>query len=331
MSTGPLAQSRIVLTRMSLQARLLAWAPLPILLLAIWVVRFFDPHWYTNVILTTILALFAVGQFVAIRQFLNLSRGTRSMLRTLGVLESLGTHKTIESFRTALEGLPSGHIRDLVVSWLCLGSGRGNDGRGLQLHENARERRDVLDSKLLGIHVSLNRNILKLGFLGTLVGLLLTFPPMRAAVMGLSASGGEMKFIKDIAAAIDEDAYAIQATLVSLGLSFFLEAMVVQLLERLLVSYQVVDSHLADWYILELRPWLESMAPSSVTESVGGGSQENAAASQRAFVAAERARMEQALLEAKREHERREEELQGFEARYRDQIPVREESRKGPR
>lgn len=312
-SSRPLVQSRDILDRLSLRTRLLAWAPLPMIVLGAGVLHYFDPRWYLSVVLVAILALFAFGQVVAFLQFRTLSRTSGRTIRALAALERLEEHPDPHAFRACLQALEPGHVRDLVLSWLDLGE-RGNEGRGLQLLEHARERRDILDSKLLGVHVSLNRNILKLGFLGTLVGLLLTFPPMRAAVMGLSSSGGEMKFINDIAAAIDEDAYAIQATLISMGFSLFLEALVLQLLERLLVGFQLVDSHLGDWYILGLRPWLARFAPNAVTESVAGGS--SARAEQAEFALREKARLEQAARDARREHERRQEDLAEFESRH---------------
>lgn len=314
-TSRPLALSRDILERLSVRTRLLAWAPLPMLLLGTAVLQYFDHRWYANVVLVAILVLFAFGQVVAFRQFRTLSRTSRHTIQALAALERLEDHPDPAAFRGCVQALAPGHVRDLVLSWLDLGE-RGNEGRGLHLLENARERRDILDSKLLGVHVSLNRNILKLGFLGTLVGLLLTFPPMRAAVMGLSNSGGEMKFINDIAAAIDEDAYAIQATLISMGFSLFLEALVLQLLERLLVGFQLVDSHLGDWYILGLRPWLARFSAEMGTESVSGGAASSDGAGQAEFARQEKARLEQAARDARREHERRQEDLAEFESRH---------------
>lgn len=184
----------------------------------------------------------AVGQLAACRQFLASRRSVRETLAALTLLERADDHANTEAFRRVLGALPPGHVRDLVLHWLELGA-TAPETRALHLFENARERREIQEGKLVGFHVSLNRNIMKLGFLGTLVGLLLTFPPMRAAVMGLADSGGEMRFIADdMAKAIDEDAYAIQATLVSMGFSLFLEAIVpCRRSKRLLVGFQLVN------------------------------------------------------------------------------------------
>lgn len=317
----PLEHSRRLLERFVVRIRILTWGPLPLLVGSILAVRYFDPHWYSNLVLVAMLALFGIGQIVAFTQLRNLNKGGRTALEALKTLERLHDHPDPRAFRETVIGLPNSHVRSLVLSWLDLGT-RGGESRGLQILDNARERRELIDGKLLGFHVSLNRNILKLGFLGTLIGLLLTFPPMRAAVMGLSSSGGEMRFIKDIAAAIDEDAYAIQATLISMGLSFLLEALVVQLLERLLLNFQMVDSLLGDWYILSLHPWLQAHEPAAhATESGRSAEAAEAARAHLDFVATEHGRIVQTVRDAKRELERRTEELSEFENRYRQWLP----------
>lgn len=317
--TCPLDLSRSLLERFERRIRILGWAPLPILAGSVAAVRYFDPTWYSNAVVVAILALFTIGQIAALFQFRTLRANSRATCVALKALERMADHPDPRAFREALEQSPPSHARNLVVHWIDLGA-KGNEARGVQLLENARERRDLADAKLLGVHVSLNRNILKLGFLGTLVGLLLTFPPMRAAVMGLSSSGGELKFISDIAAAIDEDAYAIQATLISMGFSFLLEALVVQLLERLLVSFQMVDSHLGDWYLLRLHPWLASHS-NSETDSVSPRAVEDADRARREIVASEHRRAVQAVRDARRELDRRGEELAEFEARNRPWLP----------
>lgn len=319
----PLAESRRLVDRFSKRIGVLMWAPIPLVAASAAAVHAFDPRWYGNAIVVSILGLFALGQIVAMTQFRSLRRTGTDTIASLRVLEDLPRHPTPEAFRTAIESLPAGHVRNLVLSWIDLGV-RDGANRGIQILDNARERRDLVDAKILGFHVSLNRNILKLGFLGTLIGLLFTFPPMRAAVMGLSSSGGEMKFINDIAAAIDEDAYAIQATLISIGFSFLLEAIVVQLLERLLLSFQMVDSHLGDWYLLVLHPWLQRHAPSTPRDATAAGAGSCAEAAAKAhleFVAMEQRRLAQTVRDAAHDLARRTEELADFETRYRPWLP----------
>lgn len=319
-SSCPLEQSRILLARFSTRIRILSWAPLPLLAGSVAALQYFDARWYANVVVVAIFALFLLCVLVASSQFRSLRRTSRETILSLKTLERLEDHPDPKAFREAVCGLPASHVRNLVISWIDLGA-NGNEARGIQILDNARERRDLLDGKLLGIHVALNRNILKIGFIGTLVGLLLTFPPMRAAVMGLSSSGGEMKFISDIATSIDEDAYAIQATLVSMGFSFFLEVMVVQLLERLLLSFQMVDSLLGDWYILRLHPWIAARSGRKETESVKNDAAEEAARAQLEFVATEHRRLALSMRDAQRELSRRGEDLAEFESRYRAWLP----------
>lgn len=329
MSDGdcPLERSRTILLRLSRRLHLVAWAPIPVLGASVLLLHRFDPRWYSNVVLVAILVLFAVGQLAACRQFLALRRSVGETLAALARLERADDHPDPDAFRRALGTLPPGHVRDLVLHWLELGAA-APETRALHLFENARERREIQEGKLVGFHVSLNRNIMKLGFLGTLVGLLLTFPPMRAAVMGLAGSGGEMRFIADIAKAIDEDAYAIQATLVSMGFSLFLEAMVLQALERLLVGFQLVDSHLADWYLLRLRPWMARRAAEGGTDSVDPvpAVRPDPSAARKAYVAEEKARLEQSMREARRELERRNSDLAEFESRHHAWLPERSPS-----
>lgn len=319
--SASLEQSTHLLDRFAFQMRVLSWAPLPLMAGSILAVRFFDPRWYSNAIIVAMLALFTAGQIAALLQFRTLEKGGRTAAESIRALMRMAEHPDPDAFRRAVFALPLSHVRNLVLSWIDLGT-RAGDTRGLQLLDNARERRDLADGKILGFHVSLNRNILKLGFLGTLIGLLLTFPPMRAAVMGLGDSGGELKFINDIAAAIDEDAYAIQATLIAMGFSFLLEAVIVQILERLFLSFQMVDSHLGDWYILSLLPWLQSHSPAQGSEAVAQAAP--ARSEERAhldFVAAEHGRIAQTVRDAERDLQRRRQELSDFESRYRQWLP----------
>jgi hypothetical protein len=109
---------------------------------------------------------------------------------------------------------------------------------------------------VISIHVSLNRTTLKLGFLGTLIGIIMTFPPMKRAVMSLSGSEGELKFITDIALAIDGDEYAILNTLIATGLSVLIEFVTIQILERVLLGFDLVNSHINDWNLTRLQPWI---------------------------------------------------------------------------
>jgi hypothetical protein len=80
---------------------------------------------------------------------------------------------------------------------------------------------------------------------------------MKRAVLGLSDSDGELKFIRDIALAIDGDQYAILSTLVATGLSILVEFVTIQMLERLLLGFDVVNSNINDWNALTLQPAID--------------------------------------------------------------------------
>ncbi|MEN9353162.1 MAG: hypothetical protein RL318_487 [Fibrobacterota bacterium] len=212
-----------------------------------------DPTWMKNPVMVLILALFVVGQIMLWRHLVMIRKGATSTLSVINLLREAGSEPDLALLRTNLMNHKDGPTRDLVLRWVNLGLQGILEGSD-QLIENSSERRFIRDQKLASLHISVNRNILKIGFMGTLIGLLLTFPPMKRAVLGLSDSAGEMGFIRDIASAIDHDAYAIMATLVATGFSILLEAVVVQALERILTRFEIADRHLADWNVTRLQP-----------------------------------------------------------------------------
>lgn len=212
----------------------------------------FDRGFLHNPIVVAVLGLFLVGQAFLLAQLRRLLGRVRSGIMVLAVLKEAGERPDLPRLERSLQALPTDPLRDLVLGWIALGRDFGGDGSS-EFLRNAIDRRAVGDEADLGVHGLINRVVLKVGFLGTLIGLLLTFPPMKRAVLGLSGSGGEMTFIRDIAKAIDEDAYAIQATLVATGFSLLLETLVVQILERFYGRFELVESHLSDWNLTVLR------------------------------------------------------------------------------
>lgn len=249
----PLWHSSKLLASVSRVARYGLFAPLPLIAVGYGGITWVDPIWMRNPVLILILAIFTLGQILLFRHLQIIRRGAQRALATIEVLQAAGPDPELESLRDSLRRVQDSHTRDLVLRWVELGLLGHTEGAD-QLLDNATERRFIRDQKLAGVHISINRNILKIGFLGTLIGLLLTFPPMKRAVLGLSASNGELAFIRDIAMAIDEDAYAIMATLISTGFSILLETVVVQSLERMLTSFDIADRHLADWNVTVLQP-----------------------------------------------------------------------------
>ncbi len=232
-------------------------------LVSIVMVRRFDHQFLENPILVTILGLFLVGQAVLTWQLNLLRRRATTGMEVLSHLKEAGPVVDLRALETRLLSVQIDPMRDLVLSWIDLERHFEGNG-GQEILQNSIDRRLLRDHTEIGVHAMLNRVVLKIGFLGTLIGLLFTFPPMKRAVLGLSGSGGEMTFIKDIAKAIDEDAYAIQATLVATGLSLLLETLVVQVLERFYGRFELVESLLSDWNLLVLRPSAKTATSGSV-------------------------------------------------------------------
>jgi hypothetical protein len=182
--------------------------------------------------------------------------GVRNTGKSIQILAEAGDEPDLAALRQRLlESAPAGHMRDLLLRWIELGL-RGEVAGSESLLNNAWDRRSHLDNSSISLHVSMNRTTLKLGFLGTLYGLILTFPPMQRAVLGLADSAGELRFIKDISSAIDGDQFAIAATLGATMLSILIELVTIQILERALSGFDLVNSHINDWNLTRLQPWV---------------------------------------------------------------------------
>jgi len=187
--------------------------------------------------------LFAVLQH---RLFL---RGSRKALDVLNALQDL-TGKGVEGVQMKLQTLAPGHFRDLMLR--AIKPLHAGDATLAQtLFDNAASRRSVHENRRMGQHISINRIILKLGFLGTLIGLLLTFPPMKDAMLSLNGSEGELKFVTHIAAALDGDRFAIFATLIATGLSLLIELVTIQLMERSFGRFENINSLAEEWLVSE--------------------------------------------------------------------------------
>lgn len=266
LSEDPIRQAERGLARIAKAARVSMIIPLPILAFA--TVGFFhvEAHWYKNPFLAIIFGIFVLGQVMVIRQMRGLVIGARNTAKSLTVLTSAGDEPDLGRLRASLlEGAPAGHLRDLLLRWIELGL-RGETHGSEALLENAWDRRALQDHKSVSFHVSLNRATLKIGFLGTLYGLLITFPPMKNAVLGLADSDGEMKFIRDITAAIAGDELAILVTLGATALSVLIEMVTVQVLERTLGGFDLVNSHINDWNLTRLQPWIRKRYAASARE-----------------------------------------------------------------
>lgn len=256
LSEDPLAQAQRTLLGIRKTVRISFLVPIPILIIATYGFFRLDPKWYYNPFMVIIFAIFSTGQVVAVFQMKRILAGVRNTGKAVSVLAEYGDEPDLKTIRDKLlEKAPPGHMRDLLLRWIELGL-RGETVGSESLLDNAWERRTHHDNRSISLHVSMNRTTLKVGFLGTLYGLILTFPPMKNAVMGLADSEGEMRFIRDISKAIDGDEYAILVTLGATALSILIELVTVQILERSLSGFDMVNSHINDWNLTRLQPWV---------------------------------------------------------------------------
>lgn len=256
LSEDPLLQAKRALLNTRKIARNSSYLPIPVIAFAAFAFFKFETHWYLNPFLALIFAVFVVGQVMAVLQLRRVQAGVRNTGKTLAILAEAGDQPDLPALRTRLlEGAPPGHMRDLLLRWIELGM-RGETGGSESILNNAWDRRAHLDQSSIAVHVSMNRTTLKLGFLGTLYGLILTFPPMQRAVMGLADSDGELGFIKDISLAIDGDEFAIAVTLGATALSILIELITINFLERALAGFDLVNSHINDWNLTRLQPWV---------------------------------------------------------------------------
>ncbi len=259
---SPVSQAREALDRLIRRARFASRLPVPIMILASVMMVVANVYLFHNAFLTLFLAIifvvFVAGQVTALRQLRVLRPELEDADRTLALLEDAGPSPDLEVLRDRLrDEAPPGETRDLVLGWLNLGLDGRREGFDALLEE-AIERRSIQGGRILSLHATLNRTTLKLGFLGTLIGIILTFPPMKRAVLGLSDSDGELNFIRDIALAIDGDQYAILSTLVATGLSILVEFVTIQMLERIFLGLDLVQSRVNEWNVMTLQPAIEA-------------------------------------------------------------------------
>lgn len=258
LSENPLHQAERALAKIGRTARACLFVPIPLMALITVGFFFFKANWYLDPFLALIYLLFVAGQIIAMNQIRGVGVGARKTAAAIQVLREAGDTPDLEALRAALlKSAPPGHLRDLLLRWIELGL-RGETHGSESLLDNAWDRRSLTDGRALSVHTSLNRTTLKLGFLGTLIGLIMTFPPMKRAVMSLAESDGEMRFIRDLTAAIDGDEYAILNTLVATAISILIELVTIQILERSLIGFDLVNSHINDWNLTRLQPLIRS-------------------------------------------------------------------------
>jgi hypothetical protein len=215
------------------------------------------PAWYQDPFLITMFAIFVFGQISAIKQYTVLQSGLRKVKRILGVLTQAGP-RSLQDLQTRLQALNvTGHLYDLVSRSLAFGM-KGDTTPIPAMMDHATMRRMKSVEKKVGVHAAINRVLLKLGFLGTLIGLIMTFPPMREAILTLDPKNTEKgaSFVEHIAGAIDGDQYAILATMIATGLSILIELLTISMLKRACATFEAVNGYVDEWSITELQPWI---------------------------------------------------------------------------
>lgn len=244
--------------------RIQTWAamciPLPMMGLGLWLVDQMDQQytWYKDPLLVLIMGFFIMTQLVTMYQLSMIARGTVRSHKVIDALRGAWGHG-VETTLQALQKAPSCHLRDALYVWVQqvqLGDLESFES----LQDRQHDRRGEIAAKKVGFHIAMNRASLKLGFIGTLVGLLLTFEPMKDALVTLKKDDGELGFISDIARAIDGDQYAILATLVASALSVVVETVNMQWLERILAKFELMNNHMEEWSLTVLLPWARNQS-----------------------------------------------------------------------
>jgi biopolymer transport protein ExbB/TolQ len=301
---APLRHATATLARVRRTLFLATLVPLPVVAVAtlsmIAVNVFVFQNAFLALFLGIIFVVFAAGQLVAFRQLRAMRGPLASAEKTIKAMIEAGAEPDLAALRDRLDHeVPEGPLRDLVLRWTELGVAGRTDGYEMLL-EDELDRRAIEDTRLLGLHATINRTTLKLGFLGTLIGIILTFPPMKRAVLGLSDSDGELKFIRDIALAIDGDQYAILSTLIATGLSILVEFVTIQTMERILHGFDIVQSGVNDWNAMCLQPAVTRKGRDADLE-VGGARMELALAKAQQTMEAHLAGVTDAMREAARQ------------------------------
>lgn len=213
--------------------------------------------WYLDSFTVIIIALFVLGQVMAFKQFILSFTGLRkirSLINAIAKNKDLDTLDDLVGLAANIRNsVPHSDMRSLVLNWLDY-RGDSTVKRNDVLENNSYVRMDLKKEKTTYFHVLMNRITLKLGFLGTLIGLMKTFPDMKNAILSLSEIGNERAFVTDIASAIDGDQYAILTTLIATILSLFAEFLTIQLINRFAVNSEIIMSYLTDWYHTRVEP-----------------------------------------------------------------------------
>ncbi|HLP41818.1 MAG TPA: hypothetical protein VK465_09955 [Fibrobacteria bacterium] len=216
------------------------------------------PAWFEDPFLLTMFAIFVFGQISVLKQYRSIQVGLSKVKKVLAVLTQSG-NESLTGLQSRLQTLGvTGHLYDLVTRSLAFGT-KGDTSPLPAMMDHATLRRMKSVEKKVGVHAAINRVLLKLGFLGTLIGLIMTFPPMRDAILALDPKSAEKgsSFVEHIAGAIDGDQYAILATMIATGLSILIELLTISMLKRICATFEAVNGYVEEWSITELQPWIK--------------------------------------------------------------------------
>lgn len=225
-------------------------------------------NWYDDPFTVVIVSLFIFGQVLGLLQYFQYFIKARAVSKLTKAIDKRKTVETETDLKelseTILKEAPNSDEKHLLLNWLDAKT-KSRRSSSTELTDSAFNRHELKREKTAYLHILINRMTLKLGFLGTLIGLLMTFPAMQGAMRNLAESDGEMKFISDIIEAIKGDQYAILTTMLATFLSIIAEFITIQLITRLSINFELVMGYFSDWYHSTVIPIFEDK---SIDESL---------------------------------------------------------------
>jgi hypothetical protein len=280
----------------------------------------FEARWYKEPFTIVIAAIFVFGQTAAFVQFVLFYRKNRHMhtlARILSEFPRSAATKDILTLQEKLRGM-AGKSEEMLLldKWIQMGFKKCSSLSEL-LSDNAVNRTALEKEKSLYLHIMINRVILKLGFLGTLIGLWLAFPAMINAIYSLEGSigsGGESGFLVHIAEAIRGDQYAIVTTMIATVLSIMAEFLTIQIIARIHLNFEIAHSHIQDWYQEHILPIFHTLEKGG-TDDLKERNEENLATLEK--LSRETGRQLASLIDFQKHLAQRVEELVNYEGQYR--------------
>lgn len=216
--------------------------------------------WFDDPFTVVIVSLFIFGQVLGFFQYIQYFIKTRAVSKLTKAIDhrkTVATESDLEELsEKILKEAPNSDEKHLILNWLDAKT-QGKRSSSTELTDSAFNRHELKREKTAYLHILINRITLKLGFLGTLIGLLMTFPAMQGAMKNLAESDGEMRFINDIVEAIKGDQYAILTTMLATFLSIIAEFITIQLISRLSINFELIMGYFSDWYHSTVVPIFE--------------------------------------------------------------------------